>query len=183
MYHEIPIPLSEELVVFFFRTPGVSHEKLFASDFIRRHHVHEGGLSFLRPALLTYKRMVLMTRNRSSKQPRGLAFCSAGQLAAFNLRFFGDSEDPHGYGHICVHCHGCCGSKEDCNCSPDPCPISPVSDAKLREILASEILKIRFAPRPAQDILSALGSDLEGNLAEINQSYYHRWGELTGAGG
>lgn len=179
MYKQIELPdPDEELVVFFFRVPHVNQEKLFAADFVRRVHVRESGLSFLRPRLISYREMVTMTELRSKKQPRGLASCSARDLQQLNLKFWGDEDTLNGLAHICVHCVACNGQKLGCTSEILECPLSADGSAMLREKLAS-IMKIKFLPLETKKILDELGTDLLGETLEArNLAYLHRWSTL-----
>lgn len=177
MYQAIAVGTSEVLIRVYFRGAGESTQPSIV-DFERRPSVRgakEGGLSFFRPSLITYRQMIIKTEKRDAKLDRGLEYIQAQTVRELGFQFYGDPTKPE---HICVHCNHCNKNESACACNIGACPLDtsePEDNDELREELAAQS-SVLFEAKPTAEILRIFGADVEeSNITSANSTYVDRW--------
>ncbi len=180
MYAPLAVARTEVLIRIFFRAPGAPTDTVNLTDFDRRPKVRgqkEGGLSFCRSGLMTYKDMAHRTRTREPGFARGFSYIHASTLIDRGYSFYGKASDP---GHVCMHCELCNNLMAACFCTGRVCPLDPsdlAGDDEEREFLSS-IARVLFDAKLIADVERIFGHDVdETDITKANATYVDRWQE------
>jgi hypothetical protein len=177
MYQQLALPGGSQLLCLFLRKPLEPIDEIFPRDFERRMLITppEGGVSFFRADLTTYREVVNTVR-RQAKATRGLASIPYSAMKSVAMDIHGDSLSAQ---HVCLHCESCDGAEENCEPSKPPryCTLVAPEHAfaapslEARRFLADSATIIFPAKYSRDTLLEILSEKVTGTVEDINAMY------------